>query len=83
MFAHSIQQISSSIALLAQGMNRSLDVISRSTIQEQSSKYRIPPTPGPFRGEFSRMLSQDDFMYDSINSNKSENNETYNNSDYF
>ena len=43
----------------------------------------MPPAPGPFRGEFSRMLSQDHFMYDSINSNKSENNETYNNSDYF
>ena len=83
MFAHSMQQMSSSIALLAQGMNRSLEVISRRTIQEQSSQYRMPPAPGPFRGEFSRMLSQDHFMYDSINSNKSENNETYNNSDYF
>ena len=82
-FAHSMQQMSSSIALLAQGMNRSLEVISRSTIQEQSSQYRMPPAPGPFRGEFSRMLSQDHAMYDSINSNKSENNETCNNSDYF
>ena len=34
MFAHSMQQMSSSIVLLAQGMNRSLEVISRSTMQE-------------------------------------------------
>ena len=40
-FAKSMQQMSSSISLLAQGMNRSMEMFSRSSFQERPLPQKI------------------------------------------
>ena len=67
-FAKSMQQLSSSISLLAQGTNRSMEMFSRSSFQERpSSQYFMQPAAlAECQDEFSLILSQQNHSCDDI-----------------
>ena len=59
-FAKSMQQMSSSISLLNQGMNGSMEAFSRGSFQERplSRLFMSQVSPAQSQSEFSRILSQ-------------------------
>ena len=65
-FAKSVQQMNSSILLLAQGMNRSMEMFTRSSFQERplSHYFMQPAGPTQSQGEFNRIPSQQNYSCD-------------------
>ena len=68
-----MQQIISSIALLVQRMNKSVEAFSRGSFQELplSQCFMPPGAPAQSQGEFNHMLSQQTYFYDGIDKHSS------------
>ena len=68
-----MQQMSSSISLVAQGMNRSIEMFAKSSFQEQplSHCFMQSAAPTQSQGEFSRMLSQQNYSCDGTDTHSS------------
>ena len=92
-FAKSVQQMNSSILLLAQGMNRSMEMFTRSSFQERplSHYFMQPAGPTQSQGEFNRIPSQQNYSCDGtdthssfhVNNSVRSSNESGNQENYF
>ena len=92
-FAKSVQQMNSSILLLAQGMNRSMEMFTRSSFQERplSHYFMQPAGPTQSQGEFNRIPSQQNYSCDGtdthssfhVNNSVRSSNESGNHENYF
>ena len=68
-----MQQMSSSISLVAQEMNRSIEMFTKSSFKERPLSYCFmqPAAPTQSQGEFSRMLSQQNYSCDCTDTHSS------------
>ena len=92
-FAKSVQQMNSSILLLAQGMNRSMEMFTRSSFQERPLPHYFMQPAGPTQsqGECNRIPSQQNYSCDGtdthsifhVNNSVRSSNESGNQENYF